>query len=145
MRCFLTGSSDAQNCMIERIEQAVEQHITAHSVTQFVVGQYGSFDRMATAAVIRAKKKYPHIKLFILLPYHPSERAVQIPEHCDGTIFPEGLETVPRRVAIVRANQHMVMHSEYMIVYMQQAVGNTRRLLEYARRHSPIFITELSQ
>ncbi len=51
----------------------------------------------------------------------------------DGTIYPAGLETVPRRYAIVRANRFMVENSDFLIAYAFHAASNAREVLEYAR------------
>ena len=51
-----------------------------------------------------------------------------------GSLYPDGLEHVPRRAAIVRANQYMVCHSDYLIAYDAGRIGNSRKLVEYARR-----------
>ena len=46
----------------------------------------------------------------MLIPYHPAERPVETPPGFDGTFYPPGIESVPRRYAIVRANRYMVDH-----------------------------------
>ena len=53
----------------------------------------------------------------------------------DGDIFREiipGMETVPKRAAIVRANRYMVNHSDYLIAYAWHPASNARELVEYA-------------
>lgn len=145
MRCFFVGSRDAEMHLLEKLERSVEQHRVEFGVRQFVVGHYGNFDRMAISSVLKLKKKYSDVELFILLPYHPSERAADVPKGCDGTIYPDGLETVPRYAAIVYANQYMVRNSDYLIAYAGSPVGNTVRLLDYAKRCTKIVITELGK
>ena len=103
-----------------------------HGVTEFLVGQYGAFDRMAAKAVIQLKEKYPDVVLTLLLAYHPGEKKVKLPEGFDGSLYPEGQETVPRRLAIVRANQYAVKHSGYLIAYAWQPGSNARKVVEGA-------------
>ena len=103
-----------------------------YGVTEFLVGQYGAFDRMAAKAVIQLKEKYPDVKLTLLLPYHPGERKVELPDGFDGSLYPEGQETVPKRLAIVRANQYAVKHSGYLIAYAWQPGSNARKVVEGA-------------
>lgn len=143
MICFFIGHRDAESRLMSQIEDAVNRHITEYGVTEFVVGQYGAFDRMAARAVIDAKKIFPQISLSILLPYHPFERKVYAPEGFDGTFYPPGMETVPRRYAIIRANQYMIKHCNYLIAYAWQPVGNSKKFLEYAKQQQNIIITEL--
>ena len=113
--------------------EAIERHITDYSVEEFVVGHFGAFDRMAASQLQLAKKKHPEIILTLLIPYHPGERAIMLPEGFDRSFYPLGMEAVPRQVAIVRANHYMVQNSDYLICYNKGYVGNTRNLLSIAR------------
>lgn len=130
--CFFIGHRDAPESIRPGLEQEVERHILELGVTEFVVGHYGNFDRMAANAVLRVKKHYPSVRLTMLLPYHPAERAVALPEGYDGSYYPRGLEQVPRKYAILRANRYMVEEADYLIAYAPYSVGNSRKLLEYA-------------
>ena len=120
--------------MLPVLAQEVERHITEHGVTEFVVGHYGGFDRLAASAVREAKKRHPEITLTLLLPYHPVERPIPTPEGFDRTLYPEGMETVPKRLAIVRANHWMLCHSDYLIAYVSHPSAGSREVLEEARR-----------
>ena len=42
------------------------------------------------------------------------------------------METVPRKLAIVRANRYMVDNSQFLIAYARYTVGNAWELVEYA-------------
>ena len=108
------------------------RHIEAYGVTDYVVGHYGRFDAMAARAVREAKKIHPEVRLSLLLPYHPAEREVWHPEQYDSLFYPPGMETVPRRAAIVRANRYMVDHSTHLIAYAWHPASNARELAEYA-------------
>ncbi len=132
--CFFIGHADASSNVFPALLTAVEQHITEYGVTEFVVGNYGAFDRMAARAVIVAKEKHPEIILSLLLPYHPAERPVETPEGFDNTFYPPNMEKVPHRFAIVRANRYMVSHVDYLICYVWHTCSNARNLLEYAER-----------
>lgn len=112
----------------------VEQHITQQGVTEFFVGHYGAFDRMAAKAVMEAKKEHPGIRLLMLLAYHPAERPIKAPEGFDCTFYPSGMEKVPRKFAIVRANCYMVDHADYLIAYVRHPAGNSKNLVEYAKK-----------
>lgn len=110
----------------------VERHIVEYGVTEFVVGHYGAFDRLAARAVREVKQRRPEITLTLLLPYHPYDRPIPTPEGFDGTFYPPGMETVPKRLAIVRANRWMVEHSGYLIAYVWHAASSSREILELA-------------
>lgn len=47
---------------------------------------------MAAKAVINAKITHPEISLFLLLPYHPAERPIDLPLGFDGSFYPPGME-----------------------------------------------------
>ena len=59
--CFFIGHREASLETLPALTEAVEQHIVQHRVTEFIVGNYGGFDRMAAKAVIAAKARHPEI------------------------------------------------------------------------------------
>ena len=88
---------------------------------------------MAAAAVKAVRRRHGDAALYLLLPYHPSLRPVEVPVGFDGTLYPEGMESVPPRLAIVEANRYMVKAADSIICYVNRP-GNSRSLLEFARR-----------
>ncbi len=141
--CFFIGHREASEEIYADLRAAVEQHIVEYGVTEFIVGHYGGFDRLAAKAVIEAKKTHPEVTLTLLLPYHPAERPIEAPEGFDGTYYPPGMERVPRRVAIVRANRYMVDHVDYLIAYAWHPASNARELVEYAVKTETVVVTRL--
>ena len=132
--CFFIGHREASPEVFPALTEAIEQHITEYGVTEFIVGHYGGFDHMAAKAVIAAKKQHPEITLSMLIPYHPAERPMELPQGFDNTFYPPGMEKVPRRLAIIRANRYMVDHVDYLIAYAWHSAGNARNLMEYAKK-----------
>jgi len=130
--CFMFGHADCPDSILSRLEDAVEDRYAQYGVTAFYVGSRGRFDSLAATAVNRVKQRYPDIRLYLLLAYHPAERAVDLWNGFDGAYYPP-LEHVPRPYAIVRANQYMVDTSDCIICYVQH-IGNTRNLLKYAQK-----------
>ena len=131
--CFFIGHRETGDELIPALTAAVERHITEYGVTSFIVGRYGNFDKLAARVVIDAKKRHPEVTLTLLLPYHPFDRPTPTPKGFDGTFYPPGMETVPKRVAIVRANRYMVEHSTHLIAYAWHPASNARALVEHAR------------
>lgn len=130
--CFFIGHRDAPETIYPQLLAEVERHIAEFGVTDFIVGHYGGFDRLAAKAVIAAKERYPNILLLLLLPYHPAEQPIEIPVGFDNTYYPPGMEKVPRRLAIVRANRYVVDHVDYLIAYAWHPASNARELVKYA-------------
>lgn len=131
--CFFIGHRDAPPILQERLEAAVEYLVRSCGVREFVVGYHGAFDRMATASVQRIKMNCPEICAYRLLPYFPGEHSVMVPEQFDGTYYPEGMEMVPRRFAIEKANQKMLAASDYLLAYVCRDGGNAAKLLRRAK------------
>ena len=142
--CFFIGHRNASGELLPELKQVVEKHISEYGVTEFIVGRYGDFDHLAARAVIALKAQYPQIILSLLIPYHPAERPIETPQGFDNTYHPPGMEKIPRRLAIVRANRYVVDHVDYLIAYAWHAASNARNLVEYAQRHN-IKITNLGQ
>ena len=132
--CFFIGHREADERLLPRLELAVDRLIQEEGVRYFYVGGYGGFDRLAAAAVRRMKQKHPDITLMLVLPYHPAERPIEAPDGFDGTYHPDGLESTPKRYAIVRTNQIMVDTCDWLVCYVRHGASNSRKLLEYAGR-----------
>lgn len=143
--CFLFGHEDCPQTMLPKIVEAIERHYLEFGVKAFYVGNRGSFDGLAAAAVKRAKQRHKDISLYLLLAYHPAERAVYLSDGFDGSYYPP-LEHVPRQFTIARANQYMVDHADSMICYVWH-IGNARKLLAYARRQKKdgVFVENLAE
>ncbi len=132
--CFFIGHRDAPNTVRPILVETIERHITQYRVTEFIVGRYGNFDRMAAQSLREAKALHPEIRLTLLLAYYDPRKPIELPCGVDGSLYPDGMERVPRNAAIVRANQYMIRHSDYLITYDSGRIGNTRELVAYARR-----------
>ena len=146
--CFFIGHREASEEIYPVLYAAVEQHIVEYGVTEFIVGHYGGFDRLAASAVKAAKRFYPKVRLTLLLPYHPAERPIPTPDGVDGTFYPPGMESVPRKIAIVRANRYVVDQIDYLIAYVWQSTSNAKKLVEYAwkrKKKNSISITSLTK
>ena len=112
-------------------------------MTEFFVGHYGRFDALAARAVKAAKKRHPEVTLTLLLPYHPFDRPTPTPEGFDRTFYPPGMETVPKKMAIVRANRYMVDTCNFLIAYVWHPASNALKLTEYAQQRGKMHITYL--
>lgn len=132
--CFFIGHREASSELLPILKQTIEKHISEYGVTEFVVGGYGNFDHLAAKVVISLKQQYPQITLSLLIPYHPAERPIEKPSGFDNTFYPPGMENVPRRLAILRANRYMVDHMDYLIAYAWHPASNARDIVEYAKK-----------
>ena len=132
--CFFIGHREADERLLPKLTAAIERLITEEQVSFFYVGGYGGFDRIAATAIKHLKLHHPDITLMLVLPYHPGERSIETPYGFDGTYYPDCLEKVPRRYAIVRANEIMAKQSDWLVAYVRHGASNSRRILEYAQK-----------
>ena len=132
--CFFIGHHDVGENIYPLLKEAVERHITQYGVTDFFVGYHGHFDAMAAQAVCEAKKQHCGIRLQMVLVYHPAFCAIEIPDGFDGTFYPFEDERVPKRLAIIKANEKMVRICDCLIAFAWHFFGGAGRIVEYARR-----------
>ena len=132
--CFFIGHRETGEGLLPLLAEAVEKLITEYSVTDFYVGHYGGFDRLAAQAVKEAKERHLEIRLTLVLPYHPAIRPINVPKGFDGSFYPWEDEKIPKRLAIIKTNQRMVDTCDYLITYAYHFLGGTGQIVEYARK-----------
>ena len=71
-----------------------------------------------------------HIELVLILPYLNRRKDIS---PCDSSIYPP-LESVPKKLAIVRRNQWMVEQADVVVDYVLHSWGGAAMTLEYAKR-----------
>lgn len=130
-RVFLMGGRFTSEKIRPLLYKAIEKHITEYGANTYYVGHRGNFDRMCMGVLKELKEKYPSIMLYLVEPYALSQPKIEAPQGFE-LYYPE-IEKVPLRLAIVQANKYMVQHSDYLVI-CPSAVGNSRRLLEFAQR-----------
>lgn len=144
--CFFIGHRDTPNDIYPILLAEVERHIDKLEVGEFIVGHYGRFDRLAARAVKAIKIYHPEVELTLLLPYHPAKQLISKPEGFDSLFYPPGMERVPYKAAIVKANRYVIDHVDYLIAYAWQPGSNARKLVEYAQKKGkPAVVLEMGQ
>lgn len=128
--CFFIGHRDAPKTLYPALLACVRQHITQNNVKFFFVGQYFNFDAMAAKAVIDVKKDFPEVRLMLVLPYPPEERAVVTPAGFDGSYYPLSRGYNPLH-PLVAANRRIIDICDCLICYSCHE-GNARGFAEYA-------------
>lgn len=107
--------------------------------SEFYLGGYGGFGNMCAAVLRDIKKEYPHIRLILVLPYLNS--SIQTAGY-DETVYPP-LESVPKRFAISRRNEWMVLQCDFIVSYVTHNWGGAVKTLEYAKRkNKPLMLYE---
>ena len=129
--CFFIGHRDAADGLFPMIEAEVERCVAECGIDVFIVGLHGRFDSMAARAVCEVKKRHSNVRLLLLLSHIKNE---PLPKGFDGAIYPEGLEYVPKRLAILRANLYMVDRCDYIIAHVKRHFGGAWQGLVAAQR-----------
>lgn len=92
----------------------------------FYVGNQGNFDRIVLEELRFFRDVYPNIRYYVVLAYLSHSLDPDI------TIYPEGLEKVPKVYAISYRNKWMIKHSDTVVVHTVIA-GNSRKFADVAR------------
>ena len=131
--CMLIGHRDVP-CGIEQVlRETVLKLIRTEGAEVFYVGNHGNFDAMAWRTLTQIQREYPHIEVIEVLAYIPQKEEFSLrPEVV--TLYPEGMETIPKRFAIIARNKWMVDHSDCVIAYARYATGNASKIVQYAKK-----------
>lgn len=111
------------------------------NVNVFYVGNNGNFDTMVRRQLEDLSQTYP-ITYSVVLAYLPTEKNKY--DNLTNTIYPEGLETVPKRFAISYRNKWMVNQADVVVTYVTHGFGGAWQFKEMAVRQGKIVI-ELSE
>ncbi len=133
--CFLMGAHDAPAAVQEKLNDVVKYLVEQRAVTEFIVGNRGNFDAMATAAVQQVLRQHPEKELVALRlePYPFDQRHRTLPAFFDGFFTPEGLETVPKRLCIEAANRKTLESSDFFVTWIYLTGSNSGKMLERAQ------------
>ena len=110
--------------------RTVTQSLIEQGATTFFLGGYGEFDSLAASILREQKKKYPQIKLVLVLAYLNTGKNTS---GYDSTVYPP-LETVPRRFAISHRNRWMVEASDVVVAYVLHDWGGAATTLRCAKQ-----------
>ena len=86
--CFFIGHRETPDRVYPTLIETIERHIAEYGVSEFVVGQYGNFDRLVIRALSQVKRAHPDITLMLMTPYYPVNRKVDLPKAFDALFYP---------------------------------------------------------
>ena len=112
--------------------------IETKSVRLFYVGCQGNFDLMAQRQLNLLSCSYD-IQFYIVQAYLPQKSGVE--HSITNSIFPEGLECVPRRFAICKRNLWMIERCRYVVTYIRYCTGNAEKMKQLAIRKGKTIIS----
>lgn len=132
LTCMFFGHADAPPSVGDSLERAVADLINVRAVRMFYIGHQGNFDRMALSVMRKMQKAFPGISYAVVLAYMPGKTLTF--EADTPTMYPEGLELVPRKFAISHRNRWMAANSDIAVAYVNRGYGGAAQTLVYARR-----------
>ena len=129
MICALFGHHDCPSSIKIMLLKKIEEQIML-GVDTFYVGNNGNFDTIALSLLRQLKQVYSHINYAVVLAYLPTNlKNYALAE----TLFPEGIETVPKRFAIDYRNRWIVSNSDIVICYINSHLSSADKYVQYAK------------
>jgi len=119
--CFF-GHGDTPPSIQPRLRSVLVDLIEREGADRFYVGNHGSFDAIALRTLKELKARYTHITYAVVLAYLPTQGS-------DGadTVYPEGLEQIPRKFTIDRRNRWMLERADTVVCYVTRSFGGAAK------------------
>ena len=120
MVCTFFGHKDTPKEIEPILQSVLTDLIENKAATEFYVGNSGSFDAMVRRLLQELAVIYP-IKYSVVLAYLPDRKNEY--DNLTDTVYPEGIETVPKRFAISYRNKWMIQQSDFVVTYVTHDYG----------------------
>ena len=108
------GHRDAPKEIEPTLRTTLINLIEQENAREFYVGNNGNFDAMVRRQLEDLSKAY-EINFTVVLAYLPEDRRKH--DNLVNTIYPEGIESVPKRFAISWRNKWMLRQADTVITY----------------------------
>ena len=140
MVCTFFGHKDTPKEIEPTLRSTLIELIENKNVSVFYVGNNGNFDTMVRCQLEDLSQTYP-ITYSVVLAYLPIEKNKY--DNLTNTIYPEGLETVPKRFAISWRNKWMIQQSDVVVTCVTHNFGGAAQFKKMAVRQSK-YVVEVS-
>ena len=141
MICTFFGHKDTPQETEPTLRATLLDLIINKNANVFSVGNNGNFDAMVRKQLKDLSVIYP-IKYNVVLAYLPDVRNAN--DDMSDTIYPEGLENVPKRFAISWRNKWMIKQSDIVVTYVTHSFGGAAQFKKLAQNQGKTVI-ELSK
>ena len=137
MTVTLFGHKDTPKEIEPTLRSTLIDLIENKNITVFYVGNNGNFDTMVRRQLEDLSQTYL-ITYSVVLAYLPTKKS----EYDDftDTIYPEGIETVPKRFAISWRNKWMIKQADFVVTYVTHGFGGAAQFKELAERQGKTLI-----
>lgn len=123
--CCFFGHREVTHNIRPKLTEIIEKLIVGEGVTDFYAGHQGQFDSMVYSVLKELKEKYPHISYTVVLAYMPDEHIREL--YGEDTLFPDCMESVPKRFAISKRNDWIIRHSDIAVCYVWKVTGGAAK------------------
>ena len=130
MVCTFFGHKDTLSLERDKLKQTIIKEIEENKADTFYVGNHGNYDRIVFSVLKELKEAYPKISISVVLAYLPKDNS----DDLSYTVFPEGIEEVPKRFAINFRNKWMIERSDTVIAYVKHSFGGAAKFVDLARK-----------
>ncbi len=137
MTCTFFGHWDTPAMVWEKLRLLLKDLIENKNVDTFYVGNQGNFDFMVRKSLEGLKREYPHINYAVVLAYITGDGSGL---GYKDSIYPEGLENVPPKYAIVKRNRWMIDRADYVVVYVKHNFGGAAQFKNIAENKGKIVL-----
>lgn len=134
LSCAFFGHRDTPFEAEAVLQQLLTQLVKEENVCLFYVGNNGNFDKLVLNCLKKLTLRFPYIQIFVVLAYLPKSQIIDGDFINLNTIFPEGLENVPKKFAISYRNKWIVDHADLVISYVNKPFGGAFKYSELASK-----------
>ena len=131
MVCTFFGHKDTPKEIEPILRSTLIDLIENKNANVFYIGNNGNFDNMVRRQLEELSQTYP-ITYSVVLAYLPTKKSEY--DDTTNTIYPEGLETIPKRFAISYRNKWMIEQADVVVTYVIHGFGGAAQFKAVAQR-----------
>ncbi len=126
--CTFFGHRDCPTSIKPKLYETLIDLIENKDVNNFYIGNNGNFDNIVYNLLCELKKRYTYINYNVVLAYLPNNKS----DNFENTIYPERIETIPKRFAIDYRNRFMLNKADFVITYVTHSWGGASKFVDLA-------------
>ena len=119
-----------------RLTTILENFLASYDYISFYCGGYGKFDLFCAKALNSLKEKHRNFEIIFVTPYMMTDagRSKSFSLQLYDSILYPPLETVPKRFAINKRNEWMIVQADLVISYIDHEFGGAYKTFAYAKK-----------
>ncbi len=135
MTCCFFGHRYIPADLEPKLRKEIDNILREEPDTVFYVGNHGSFDGLVHRVLKDMKAQDGKINYSVILAYIPGKRSeFESEDAYSDTLYPDGIESVPRKFAISARNKWMVEKADVVICYKTTDIGGAAQFINMAAR-----------